>query len=219
MILRIPEYQVRPVTKGMLGILPHDKEEYGRAAQKILEHYAAGDSPAKAVRTSFTDVKMKAGLRSLIREQSSKVWLLADGPSPDQLMAELGQPQKHVYETLELSFAHPSWRGPLQEYLDERDIVIEPFLERRRAYPQLSAREFYEQAVCFSYAMMEYGGRLQIAKLQSEFEQAAAEAVETLSVREPKTLEYIQQEQQQQGVLKCDFPDAYIEWLEKEAGR
>ena len=208
----------RVLTRGIASMVRLRREEHALAGRKIIEHFANGDTPAEAVAVSFQDAKMKGSLRFLLAEMSSEMFLTAPIPSDEQLEQELGQSLTRN-KAFDLKEEHPSWRDPLQQYLDERGITIKIFEEKRSAYPKLSSQEFYEQAVGFCYAIMEYGGRMKTERYQQEFEKEATDTVATMNIQEPEKLEHVQHHLHEKGELQCDLPDSYLEWMSKDAAR
>lgn len=208
----------------MVDMLKGSSSVLGSAGKAILRHYTAGDSPAKAAEASFADSTMREDLRELMHDQTYELCSIAS-PSTKEIAEELGLSEyhrklpKYLGGVVDHWQAHPSWREPLQQVLDERGISIEPFLEDRRAYEGLSDEEFYKQAVAYCYAVMEHGGPLMHEYYQWEFDEMTETEVARLNAIDPTSIEHVKQHLHLQGSLTCDLPEVYLDWMEKQSGR
>ncbi|MEM6866764.1 MAG: hypothetical protein AAF528_00070 [Cyanobacteria bacterium P01_C01_bin.121] len=171
------------------------EEEYRDTATKLRENYGA--DPAEVATKCFVGRHSKANLRNFIHEQWFELKNAADrygDKFQDDLLGRCKCPKQ------------------LQMLFDEQDICFEPFETRRGKYPQLTNKQFYEQAVKLTYTIASYGAEY-VAKQKSKIqavEKAGMITMEAVS----GVADAMQQHLQAQGYLQCELPPAYLANLE-----
>lgn len=171
----------------------------------ILEkHY--GEEPADIIALHFSDAKSKKKLRDALYDQSS--YVLDFVQDHEKLTTPV-----HARNYSRNFFVHYSTWEILQERLNNDGILVHPFMNRVKDYPELSKQEYYENVIRLLYTLAEFADECQGISEQFAQKQRDQAAVDEL-VNNPDVSDDLRH-----NTLKCDFPEPYLEWIAQQSSR